>query len=298
MKKILITGATGFIGKHLYRRLKKLHYDVLGISLGGGEIDGNKIVDLDITNRKAVKRFFTNKKFDIIFHLAATKTKENDLKAAEECILINSFGTLHLLESLKEMKGCKIIYTSTIEIYGPRNTVSKFKESTTPQPKSFYAISKLMGEYYCKKYFDEFQIPFVCLRLASVYGMGQPVSYLIPMIIEKAKNNEDIVVYGRGRGCFDFLFIEDLINAAIAAGTFPEVGVFNIGSGSVVSVKELCEKIKKIWLSRSEIIFNYKKAENCYNIQLDNQKAKKRLNYSPRYSIEKGLAKLKNQMNS
>ena len=295
MKKILITGATGFIGRHLYRRLKDLKYDVMGISFEGGEISGDKITSLDITNEAAVKKFFDGKKFDTVFHLAAIKsdTRSDNLETTKRFNLINGIGTLNILKKLSKKNNCRIIYSSTIEIYGSSDTPVLISESAVPRPKSFYAISKLLGEYYCEKYFDDFQVPYICLRLASVYGSCQPVSSLLPIIIEKAMNNEDIIVYGQGMGFFDFIFIDDAISAFLVAGISLEVGIFNIGSGTVISVKELCEKVKKVWFSQSEIIFDNTKRENCYNIQLDITKAKQKLNYIPKYSIDKGLAELK-----
>lgn len=291
--KILITGATGFIGRHLWRKLKELKYDITGASLKGGEINNDKIYSLDIADEKAVRKFFLKKKFDIVFHLATARIKNNNLEAAQKYILVNELGTLNILEQLKNMEGCKIVYASTIEIYGPRDNVSIVSENDIPEPKSFYAISKLVGEYFCKKYFDEFNIPFICLRLASVYGKYQAPISLIPIVIEKIKNNEDIIVYGEGKGCFDFVFVEDVIDTIITAGTSSEIGVFNIGSGSTLSVKKLCENIINTWASQSKIIFDNTKTERCYNIQLDIERAKQKLNYSPRYQIEDGLTKLK-----
>lgn len=292
---ILITGATGFIGKHLYQRLKPLKYNVTGTSLEGGEVANEKITILDITDRKAVEKFFTEKEFNIVFHLAAIKVeaKKDNLETAKRCFLVNGLGTLHILEEIKKQRSCKIIYASTIEVYGPRGSISVISEDVMPQPRSFYAISKFLGEYYCKKHFKDFRIPYICLRLASVYGQGQPPTSLIPVIIEQARDNEDIVVYGQGKGCFDFLFIEDLLNTMIDAGNSPETGIFNIGSGSTISVRALCKKVKNIWNSASRIIFNEAKTENCYNIQLDIQKAKQQLHYSPQYTIDKGLERLK-----
>ena len=299
MKKILLTGATGFIGQHLYQKLKELGCQVTGISFEGGEVVGDKITALDITDKKALENFFGDQNFDIVFHLAAVRNgTDKSLEAAGRCFSINGFGTLNILEQLKKQKKGKMVYASTLEVYGRKKTLSLISEEALPQPKSFYGISKLLGEYYCQKYFNDFHLPYICLRYAPVYGKGQLATSLTSIFIERAKNNEDIIIFGQGKGCLDLVFIEDVIGITWLTGISSKTGIFNIGSGSVINIRELAEMIKKIWSSRSKIVFDETKTENCYNIELDIQKAKQQLNHSPKYPLLAGLEKLKSQLNA
>lgn len=290
MKKILVTGATGFIGKHLCRKLLKLGYDITAISFEEGAIDGKKVFALDITDRKAVEKYFNNKKFDIIFHLAAVR------EGAERCMLVNGLGTLNILEQLKKESVGKIIYASTIEVYGRQKKTSVISEKVIPCPDTFYGIGKILGEYYCRNYFNGFKTPYICLRFTSVYGKNQISPSVVETFINRAEKNQDIVIHGKGEGKVDLIFVEDVINVLIMAGNSKKIGVFNIGSDSIISIKDLANAIREIWLSQSKIIFDRTKTENCYNIKLNIQKAREELNYFPTYTITKGLKKLKKQL--
>ena len=290
--RALVTGATGFIGCHLFRLLKKMGYEVSGLAQKGGQVDGDQIISLDISNSDEVVKFFSKKDFDVIFHLAAFKTSLPDINSAKKCIDTNVLGTLNILDQIKRRNYCKIVFASTIEVYSFSDSLRVVDEMEKPEPSSHYGISKLMGEYCCVMYHKDYDIPYVCLRYSSVFGDGQKTS-LIPITIERAERDQDIIIYGKGEGCFDFVFIDDVLTATVKSAESDEVGVFNIGSGSSVKVKTICEKIKEIWSSESGIVFDETKPERCYNIQLSIEKAKEKLGYFPRFSIEDGLRETK-----
>jgi UDP-glucose 4-epimerase len=270
MKKVLITGASGFVGGYLCRKLESLGFEIA-------------LFSSDITDKKAVENVFENDKFDIIFHLAAVRN------GAEECLTVNGLGTFNILEQARKQGGVRMVYISTLEVYGRQKTFSVLSEEAPLRPDSFYGITKLFGEQYCQRYSKNFKVSCASLRFAPIYGKGQLPTSTTSIFIEKAKLSQDITIYGGGNGCLDLLFIEDAVSAIIAAGNSETNGIFNIGSGSKVNIKQLAEKIKEIWQSQSKIIFDKEKEENCYNIQLDIKKANKELGFYPKYSLEKGL---------
>ena len=289
MKKVLITGATGFIGKHLYCKLRDLKYDVVGISFEGGEINRDKIIYLDITKKEEVDKFIKNKKFNIIFHLAAfiPKTKEN--YNLEKCLKINGLGTYNLLLAAKNRRVDKFIYSSSASIYSRKNTRMPAKESCFA-PENIYGLSKLVGENLCELFRRNFNLKTVSLRYASVYGQGQEPYCVLPLFIEKVLNNDDIEVFGSGKRTQDFIYVKDVINANIKAAFSKTEGVFNIGSGKEISILDLATIILKIYPeSKSKIKSKPMVNEDKTRFFLDVKRAKKELNFHTKYSLEDGI---------
>lgn len=273
MKKILITGADGFLGKILCQKLKILGQDF--VAFRG-----------DITDNKNVENNFETNKFDVILHLAAVRN------GGRECLMANGLGTLNILEQAKK-QNCRLVFISSMEVYGRQKIFSIFSEESAVGPDSFYGITKLLGEKYCQLYSENFGVSCISLRLAPVFGINQIPNSTTSIFIERAKQNEDIVIYGKGDGCLDLLFAEDAAEAIILAGNSKIKGVFNIGSDNIINIRQLAEEIKKIWNSKSKIVLDENKKENCYNIRLDIAKAKSSLGYFPKYNLAEGLLKIK-----
>jgi len=289
MKKVLITGATGFIGRHLYRKLKELGYGVTGLSFEGGEIDGDKIIFLDITNKTAVDNFFKKGKFDFIFHLAAFIPKRMEDYNLEKCLRVNGLGTHNLLLTAKERGVDKFIYSSSASIYNRRNTLMPAKEDYAA-PENIYGLSKLVGENLCELFRRSFNLKTVSLRYASVYGQGQEPYCVLPIFIEKVLNNDDIEVFGSGDRTQDFIYVKDVVNANIKAAFLKAEGIFNIGSGKETSTLDLAKTILKISPeNKSKIKKKPTIKEDKTHFFLDVRKAKKELNFQAKYSLERGL---------
>jgi len=296
MKKILVTGATGFIGKHLYRKLKELGYQVTGISFEGGKIDGDKINALDITKKEAVDKFLKNKKFDIIFHLAAFIPKNREEYDLEECLKVNGVGTFNLLLSAKERGVNKFIYSSSASIYNRKNTPWPAKEEYA-SPENIYGLSKLAGENLCEILRKNTKLKTVSLRYASVYGPGQEPYCVLPIFIERALKNRDIEVFGTGQRTQDFIYVKDVVTANIQAAISKTEGVFNVGSGKETSMLELAQEILKVFSkSKSKIKRKAVKKEDKTRFCLNIEKAKNELKFLAKYSLKEGLEDYKREI--
>lgn len=293
MKKVLVTGATGFIGKYLYRKLKELKYDVTGISFEGGKIDGDKIIALDITNKETVERFFIGKKFKIIFHLAAFIPKKTENRDFKKNFNVNCLGTYNLLVASEKNKIDKFVYSSSASIYN-RQTVPMPAKEEFANPENIYGISKLAAENLCELFRRNYNLKTVSLRYSSVYGMGQEPYCVLPIFIEKVFKNEAIKVFGSGKRTQDFIYVKDVVDANIKAAFSRAEGVFNVGSGREISTLKLARTIIKVFSkSKSKIKKEIVTAEDKTRLFLDAEKAKKGLKFSAKYSLEKGLSDYK-----
>lgn len=270
--RIVITGSLGFIGRHLFRELVKDKYTyVNGIDLK----EGNDVRDLTPED-------FRNT--DYVFHLAAQAKVQQSI---DEPLFTNSHnieGTLNVLNCASKAGVKRVIYSASSSAYGEQKTLP-LVEDMIPNPMSPYAIQKLVGEMYCKNYYDLFGLETVCLRYFNVYGPEMPVdnaySACIAKFLDCAKNNKPLPIYG-GKQTRDFTYVGDVVKANMLAMTSELVGkgeVINIGSGKNYSINEIAKAI-----SNNVQHLPQKKGEPMDTLA-DNNKAKKLLEWQPSQDV-------------
>ncbi|MBI3379684.1 NAD(P)-dependent oxidoreductase [Candidatus Gottesmanbacteria bacterium] len=283
--KVLITGATGFLGVPLVTKLSKFK-DIEIIACGHKR---GKYA-FDITKPRSIEKLISKiGSVDVLIHLAANvpKQKKEDLK--DKMFTTNKVGTFNLLMSL-ENKVKKIIFASTAEVYGfPKNN-NPITERYLPNPVSYYGASKLAAEKIIQIFSKRYSIPYTILRFSTMYGPADPIDRAIPNFIKRAINGEKPQVYG-GEDLRDYLYIDDAVEALIAAMENVTSGIFNIASGKTISIKETALIIsKKINpLLGVEILANKK---DSFDMPIDVSKARKLLGFSPKYSFPDQLDKL------
>lgn len=265
-KKILITGSTGFIGQHVIRAMKAAGYIVTGISFD----------QLDLCQAQKVASFFQRKDFDIIIHLAARVPKTDSEAEQRLALQENISSTLNVLEEFRKSKAEKFIYTSGISVIAQRN--------------SLYVLSKYFGEILCQYYQEKFHKKITILRISAPYGPGQATNNVIPIFIEKALKNQDIPIFGTGKRSQDFIYIDDVARAFLAAVKSDKSGIYNVGSGRPTTTLKLAKVIlKSLPESHSKIVFSGKDPQENYRLKMDISKAKKELQFRPKIMIEEGI---------
>jgi dTDP-4-dehydrorhamnose reductase len=204
MMTILITGGSGFIGSHLVQHFQgKAAVRVLDNfrsgsrrNLEGFEVD---LIEGDVMDRPGLRAAMQG--VDYVFHLAAMVSVPESVGQPLECETLNGMGTLHVLEEAAAAGVKKVFFASSAAVYGDNPVVPKL-ESMLPEPKSPYAITKLLGEYYCRFYHGEGRVPTVCLRFFNVFGPRQdprgPYAAAVPIFIEKALRGETLTIHGDG----------------------------------------------------------------------------------------------------
>lgn len=288
-KKILITGASGFLGKRLINKLNNKNCSLYLTSLEGRK--DLLIEKLDLLNYKDVEKVIEKIKPDIVYHLGALVDLSRDYEIAQRCIDINIKGTLNLLESLRISPPKKFIFTSTEEIYG--DNPLPFREDQLPQPPSAYSISKISAENFCKMYARIFDFSLIIFRIGTMYGPEQPLSRFIAKIIVKSLKNEDILI-NSGEKKRDYVYVENVINALVLSDKTKldnQIETINLGGQKSYKLKILVELIIKLTNSKSKIIIGAfpDRVLEADEWLMDITKAGKLFSWKPTTSLEDGL---------
>lgn len=268
MANYIVTGSSGFIGSALCRRLKQDGHKVIGVdswATNGTDwsvwytkfSDADFSYKLDLRSYDNIQRIFRELptsinvgKIHAIFHCAAKPRVQFSVANPKESHESNVDTTLNLLEACREFGVKRFVYSASSSAYGNQDTLP-LKESMKPNPLSPYALQKLVGEYYCRLYTDIYGIECIALRYFNVYGPNQNPTggypALIPKFATSMLNKEKPVIFGDGEQTRDFTFLDDVIDANIAAATTGNADcfgkTFNIGGGSGVSVNEIARII-------------------------------------------------------
>lgn len=291
-KKILITGVTGFIGGHLKEKLEDLGASVIGISQSHASkttLKGN------ILHKEFIDDVIRKYKIHQIFHLAGESLVEGGQSAPFQTFKVNIQGTLNILESAREHKLERVIITSTSHVYG-RNRVPYY-EGYTPKPTRPYETSKACTDLLAQSYADTFRLPVLIPRFVNIYGPGDlNFNRVIPKIMKGVYRDSTLRMWG-GEARRDYLYVDDAVNAFVHMARYSisesmNNRIFNFGSGNVISVKDLLEKI--LMLSGRSVKID--RIENPRPSEIKAQyvsfkKAEKILSWKPRTEIDEGLRK-------
>ena len=296
-KKVLVTGASGFIGSHLTKELISQGAKVSILTLYNDKINNIRlagcwedlnVIEADIRNLDSLK-VLKEYDFDIVYHLAAYNHVGDSFRHISESFDVNAKGAANILESCSNTK--KFIYISSSEIYGFQSEVP-FKENFNPKPISPYAIGKYAGELYCRMKYQTNSHPIVILRPFNTFGPYQSTKAIIPEIIINCLLNKEIKTT-EGKQTREFNFVSNLIDGFIlAAENNKAIGkIINLGSGHEISIKDLVTTIHKFSNSKSELkigSLGYRPTE-IWRMFSDNSEAKKVLGWKPKISFEDGL---------
>ena len=276
MKRILITGSNGFIGRHLAKRLLQLHYPVYLHDLDIG----------DITVENCLNQYIP-KNITHVFHLAGKTFVPESWKNPCAFYNVNFSGTLHVLEFCRKTNASIILLSSYPygkPEYLPVDEKHKLKAYNP------YGHSKLLAEDLCRYYSDMFDLRRFIFRVFNVYGPGQSPTFVIPEIIEKIRNvNEPIVEVMDLRPRRDFVYIDDVIDALTLAFD-GNPGIYNVGSGTSLSVKEIVEYLLKLDNSKKPFHeLNFPRSNEVLDLFADIRLINKELGWKPKTKILDGL---------
>lgn len=238
-RKILVTGAGGFIGSHLRRSLRDRGAEVHGVSR---KIPGDKEGSMhwwqgDISDASVIRNLVTEIKPDIIFHLASHVTGSRDLRAVWSTFESNLVSTVNLLTIASEIGCHRIILTGSLE-------EPEFDNSETV-PCSPYAAAKGASSSYARMFHALYRTPVVMTRLFMVYGPGQQdVSKLIPYVTLSLLKKQPPKL-GNGQRQVDWVYVEDVVDGLVAAAQAPNIEgcTVDLGSGSLVSVRTVVQQL-------------------------------------------------------
>ncbi|MEX0596853.1 MAG: NAD-dependent epimerase/dehydratase family protein [Candidatus Paceibacterota bacterium] len=298
--RILITGASGFIGQHLLDKL--INNDNNAIACINRSFDSNfklkygsrvKIYEGNILDLDFINDSIQNFKPHHVFHLAASKSRTNELIEFRNSFDVNYFGTLNLLQSLKNLNELELItLIGTIEEYGMAEGI--FNEKTTEYPVSAYGLSKLSATKLAILFSKQYNVPSLVIRPSIAYGPRQGNEMFMPSLINSLlKKNRFLMTPGAQHR--DFIYIEDLVNAlSCCIGKSEYSGkIINIAAGKSERLIEVAKKIAKSLGAESYLevgALPYRKSEiMAYHVDIE--LANEILNWSPKIGLDEGLDK-------
>ena len=307
MKKMLITGGAGFIGSNFIHYILSKYNDYQVINLDKltyaanldnlKDIEDNKnyrFIHGDIADQEFIFKLFENEKFDIVINFAAESHVDNSILNPQIFTITNILGTQVLLDACRKYNIKRFHQVSTDEVYGelPLDDNSiLFTEKTPLNPSSPYSASKASADMLVKSYYRTYSLPITISRCSNNYGPYQHLEKLIPLMISKAINNDNLPVYGNGLNVRDWLHVYDhctAIDLIIHEGKIGEI--YNIGGNNEKSNIDVVKIILKE-LGKSEKLIKYVNDRPGHDLRyaIDSTKIKTTLNWKPVYSFEKGI---------
>jgi len=303
MKKILITGATGFVGSHLTELCVKKGFEVVAFdrynpnyNLGWLEKSKYKkdinFVFGDIRDYDSILK--TMKGCKIVFHLAALIGIPYSYTSPLAYIKTNIEGTYNILESSKHLDIEQTVITSTSEVYGSAKYVPiDEKHSLTAQ--SPYSASKISADHLALSYWNSFKLPIKIIRPFNIYGPRQSSRAVIPSIIIQALNNKDEIKLGNIEPSRDFTYVTDTCDAFLTILKIKKSfgSILNVGSNNEYTIENIAKKILKILNSKAKLKKEKRRIRTqkseVVRLVCDNTQITKHSNWKPKISIEAGL---------
>ena len=295
--KVLVTGGAGFIGSHVVDRLiEEGHQVVIVDNLATGKRKNvNRAASLyktDISSGWRLERVFRNERPNIVLHLAAQVSVRRSVDDPMFDAQVNVLGTMNLLHQAVRYGCRKVVFSSSGgAIYGEQETFPA-GESHVTNPLSPYGISKLCGEHYLSYFQRVSGIPVVSLRYANVYGPRQDPdgeAGVVAIFIQKMLNNEQPMINGNGRQTRDFVFVEDVAEANLAAMKQEAHGVYNVGTGTETSVNELFRMLAGLTGSNVKEVHGPAKVGEQIRSVVDPSRIKQELGWDVRVDLAAGL---------
>ena len=284
MNKILITGATGFLGTHLYDFLLSKGYDVYGISHTKTKKSISKI---SLLNKTKLDSFMKKHNFDVVIHLASILENKDPLKILDT----NYSCTKNILQSCIKYNVSNFIFTSSHAVYGETHYLPIDEEHPT-SPQSSYGLTKLIEENLCSLFQNYFNLNVIILRITSVYGEEQKKTKFIPNLILSSLDKKKIILhkYTNGFQIMDMIHVDDVCNSIFCSlKHMKNSGIYNIASGKPITVKTIAENISKIHNSEL-IIKNINKKTNHFTY--NTTKAKNSLKFNAKIKFGKKFSSL------
>ena len=273
--KVLITGAAGFIGKHVTETLKGTGHEVITLDMPHyGSMD----LAVDIT-----QPLDPIPGLDAVIHLAAVSHPRDCDNAPGRAFDVNVNGTHQVLNMALESGVRKVVFASTAHVYGISPKYLPTDEIHPLWLQNNYTLTKILGEQLCQLYHDNHGLSYTVLRLFNAYGPGQGLGYFIPDMIGKAKD-KGITLPGANT-TKDWVYVDDVARAFLLAMESPYVGAINIGTGVETELFTIAEHIARAYT----VPFSFSPVEGATRMWADVTRAKRILGWEPYKTIREGL---------
>ncbi len=300
--KILITGRAGFIGSHIQDELIEQGHQVAvvdNLSTGDQNFINAKshLFKQDTTEFDKLDKTFQDFFPEVVFHLAAQAAVPFSMSHPTEDNKINIIGTMNVLEAARKVGVKKFIYSNTGgALYGdvPPSDLPIREDHIISSPTSFYGVSKLCAEYYVKLYGHIYNLPWVTLRYANVFGPRQAKSKevgVVAIFITLMLEGKTPTINGDGSHTRDYVYIEDVVRANIKAMSYEKSDYFNISTGIETSNRAVFDTINELVGKNMTPQFGPERTGDAKRVSLNSQKAADLLNWKAEVDFKSGVKK-------
>lgn len=299
-KRVLVTGGAGFVGSNLVRALvnENARVTILDDFFTGKvenlqPVEGKyDLVKGSVCDQDLVMDLVAQHRF--IFHLAARNIIASTRNPYED-FQTNIGGTLNILLAAKKYLPDRVVYTSSVSIYGnPRYL--PINEDERVSLLTPYATSKFGGEGYCQAFYESYSVPVVVVRYSNVYGTMQdpqnPYCGVVSKFMQRAQEGQAPEIHGDGQQTRDFTFVDDAVEATMMAALSPkaEGEAFNVGTGIETSINTLAKIILDLYNVNVEPThIDRRDIDNIRRRVVNVEKIRRELRWTPRYTLERGL---------
>ncbi len=315
MKKIIVTGGSGFIGSNLIQLLLKKKYFVINIDKSSYSANPYNVKDfkknrnylfyrIDINHKNRIIKILKKHKPIGIFNLAAETHVDRSIDDAQNFIKSNIIGVYNLLESIRKLnkelkKKIKLLQVSTDEVYGDIPVNDQANEKYNYNPSSPYSASKAGADQLIRSYGRTYGINTLIANPCNNYGPNQFPEKFIPKMIFNILNNRSLPVYGKGRNVREWIYVKDNCDALLKIFLKGKIGQsYNIGTGVKLRNIDIVKKIINIAIKnkikinkKTKITFVKDRPGHDERYSLDSNKLKKEIKWKPNTSIINGLEK-------
>ncbi len=293
----LITGAAGFLGSSLANHLAREGHQVRGLddlSTGDPQALAPDVhfTRGDVNDRP--KLWTLLQEVDVVYHLAARVSVPESVLYPREYNLVNVGGTVSLMEAIRDVGVKRVVLASSGAVYGDLGE-QPLREEMVPNPRSPYAVSKLAAEYYVRTIGRLWGIETVSLRIFNAYGPAQhlPPSHppVVPHYLRQALRGGTLIAHGDGTQTRDYIYVDDVISAMVAAATAPNINglVINVGAGVETSVQGLIKLVLDVTGSKANVVYNAQTSGGVSRMRADLKLAQEKLRFQPSIKLEDGL---------
>ena len=311
MKKIIVTGGSGFIGSNLVNflirkkffvvNLDKLTYSSNQYKSYLRNKKNYKLIKVDIVNKKEIIKIIKKYKPSVIFNLAAETHVDRSIDGPDNFIHTNIYGTFSLLESLRFLKKKnitpKLVHISTDEVFGDIKKPSRSDENFKYDPSSPYSASKASADHLVKAYIRTYKLKAVISNCCNNYGPYQFPEKLIPKMITNIFNNKELPIYAKGKNSREWIHVDDHCEALFKLYLKGKNGEsYNVGTNVnlrnidlVRKIIQICRKMKIKIGNKTKIKFVKDRPGHDFRYALNNKKIFNHLKWKPRIKFEIGL---------
>ena len=302
---ILITGGSGFLGKHLILKLINMKHNVFLLERKNKKRikilskKPKKTIVGNFTNKNLIAKIIKENNIDAVFHFGAITQVLDSLKKPYNTYVTNIMGTINLLENIRAInKKIIFIYSSSDKAYGEVRNRKEYKEGHSLDPTYPYDVSKSSSDLICQSYSKTYSIKVGIIRSGNIYGPGDfNLKRLIPEVILSTIENKNFVIRSDGKSTRDYVFVEDVVDAYLRLFEYlkkskDKLKIYNVSSRFNYSALEIANMIvKKMGKAKLKpIILNNSKQELNFQ-RLNYSKIQRELNWKPKTKFKTGIKK-------